>query len=143
MKLFISLYFILNFCSYANLKITSKPIFFKEIRAHSNGAFKNKVSGRGIIEIHSDNLEEDLGKLVVFNLPEHTYISNKKRWIKTDKIIFRKEDKEVLIDKENIKVIFYVILDKKEISNEENRELVEGIYKGSLPMNYSIFEKEM
>ncbi|MGL5934958.1 MAG: hypothetical protein ACRCZI_04990 [Cetobacterium sp.] len=143
MKLFLLLYIMTFLSSYANLKITSKPIVFKEIRAHNNGAFKDKVSGRGIIEIYSDNLEEDLGKLVVFNIPEYTHISNNKRWIKTHKVLFKKADKEIIIDKENIKIIFYVILDKKELSNEENRELIEGIYKGSLSMNYSIFEKEM
>ncbi|MGL5191914.1 MAG: hypothetical protein ACRC7S_19935 [Cetobacterium sp.] len=143
MKLFISIYFMLAFTAFANLRITSKPIVFKEIRAHNNGAFKDKVSGRGIIEIYSDNLEEDLGKLIVFSLPEYTHITNKKRWVKTDKIIFKKEDKEITINKENTKIIFYVILDKKDLSTEENRELIEGIYKGSLSMNYSIFEKEM
>lgn len=143
MKLFISIYFMLAFTTYANLKITSKPIVFKEIRAHNNGAFKDKVSGRGIIEIYSDNIDEDRGKLVAFSIPEYTHITNKKRWVKTDKIIFRKEDKEIIIDQENIKIIFYVILDKKELSTEQNRELIEGLYAGALSMNYSIFDKEM
>ncbi|MGL4867108.1 MAG: hypothetical protein ACRC4S_00395, partial [Cetobacterium sp.] len=65
------------------------------------------------------------------------------RWVKTDKIVFKKNEKDVIIDSENKKIIFHVVLDKKELSKEENRELIDGIYVGVLPMNYSIYSKEM
>lgn len=143
MKKFILIFFLLTFTVYGKIKITCKPVVFKEVRAQNNGLYKSKATARGVIEIYSDNIKEDLGKLVVFQVPSHTYITNKKRWGKTDKIIFQKNEQETTIDSETKKVVFHVILDKKELSKEENSDLIDGIYTGNLPINYSIYEKEM
>lgn len=143
MKKFILIFFLLTFTVYGKIKITCKPIVFKEVRAQNNGLYKSKATARGVIEIYSDNIKEDFGKLVSFQVPTHTYITNKKRWVKTDQIIFKKNEQDVIIDSENKKIVFHVILDKKELSKEENRDLIEGVYSGNLPINYSIYEKEM
>lgn len=143
MKKFILIFFLLTFTVYGKIKITCKPVVFKEVRAQNNGLYKSKATARGVIEIYSDNIKEDLGKLVVFQAPTHTYITNKKRWIKTDKIIFQKNEQETTIDSETKKIVFHVILDKKELSKEENSDLIDGVYTGNLPINYSIYEKEM
>ena len=141
-KLFL-IFFLLTFTVFGKIKITCKPIVFKEVRAQNNGVYKSKATARGVIEIYSDNMEEDFGKLVAFQVPTHTYITNKKRWIKTDKVVFKKNEQEVVMDSETKKIIFHVILDKKELSKEENRDLIDGVYAGTLPINYSIYEKEM
>lgn len=143
MKKFILIFFLLTFTVYGKIKITCKPVVFKEVRAQNNGLYKSKATARGVIEIYSDNIKEDLGKLVVFQVPSHTYITNKKRWVKTDKIIFQKNEQETIIDSETKKIVFHVILDKKELSKEENSDLIDGVYTGNLPINYSIYEKEM
>lgn len=143
MKKFILIFFLLTFTVYGKIKITCKPVVFKEVRAQNNGLYKSKATARGVIEIYSDNIKEDLGKLVVFQVPSHTYITNRKRWVKTDKIIFQKNEQETTIDSETKKIVFHVILDKKELSKEENNDLIDGVYTGSLPINYSIYEKEM
>lgn len=143
MKKFILIFFLLTFTVYGKIKITCKPVVFKEVRAQNNGLYKSKATARGVIEIYSDNIKEDLGKLVIFQVPSHTYITNKKRWVKTDKIIFQKNEQETIIDSETKKIVFHVILDKKELSKEENSDLIDGVYTGNLPINYSIYEKEM
>lgn len=143
MKKFILIFFLLTFTVYGKIKITCKPVVFKEVRAQNNGLYKSKATARGVIEIYSDNIKEDLGKLVVFQVPSHTYITNRKRWVKIDKIIFQKNEQETTIDSETKKIVFHVILDKKELSKEENNDLIDGVYTGSLPINYSIYEKEM
>ncbi len=143
MKKFMLIFFLLTFTVYGKIKITCKPIVFKEVRAQNNGLYKSKATARGVIEIYSDNIEEDFGKLVVFQPPSYTHITNKKRWVKTDKIIFQKNEQKAIIDSETKKIVFYVILDKKELSKEENSDLIDGIYTGNLPINYSIYEKEM
>ncbi len=143
MKKFMLMFFLLTFTVYGKIKITCKPIVFKEVRAQNNGLYKSKATARGVIEIYSDNIEEDFGKLVVFQPPSYTHITNKKRWVKTDKIIFQKNEQKAIIDSETKKIVFYVILDKKELSKEENSDLIDGIYTGNLPINYSIYEKEM
>ena len=143
MKKLLLIFFLLTFTVFGKIKITCKPIVFKEIRAQNNGVYKSKATARGVIEIYSDNMEEDFGKLVAFQVPTHTYITNKKRWVKTDKVVFKKNEQEVVMDSETKKIIFHVILDKKELSKEENRDLIDGVYAGTLPINYSIYEKEM
>ncbi|MGL5378223.1 MAG: hypothetical protein ACRCZR_00935 [Cetobacterium sp.] len=143
MKIFFTLFLLITSTAFSKIKITTKPVVFKEVRAQSSGNYKSRAVARGVIEIYSDNLEEDFGKLVSFSFPDHTYITNRKRWVKTDKILFKKNEKDVIIDSENKKIIFHVVLDKKELSKEENRELIDGIYVGVLPMNYSIYSKEM
>lgn len=143
MKKLVFIFFLLTLTVYGKIKITCKPIVFKEVRAQNNGVYKSKATARGVIEIYSDNIDEDFGKLVTFQVPSHTYITNKKRWVKTDQVLFKKNEQEVIIDSENKKVIFHVLLDKKELSKEENRDLIDGIYTGSLPLNYSIYEKEV
>ena len=85
----------------------------------------------------------DRGKLVTFQSPSHTYITNNKRFVKIDKIKFKKNDSEVVITEENTKIIFHVVLDKKELSKEKNTDLIDGIYTGILSMNYSIYDKEI
>lgn len=143
MKKLLLIFFLLTFTVFGKIKITCKPIVFKEVRAQNNGVYKSKATARGVIEIYSENMEEDFGKLVAFQVPTHTYITNKKRWIKTDKVVFKKNEQEVVMDSETKKIIFHVILDKKELSKEENRDLIDGVYAGTLPINYSIYEKEM
>ncbi|MGL4904405.1 MAG: hypothetical protein ACRC34_02760 [Cetobacterium sp.] len=143
MKILLALLLLINSSAFCKVKITIKPIVFKEIRAQSSGNYKSRAVARGVVEIYSDNLDDDFGKLVSFTFPEYTYITNHKRWVKTDKIVFKKNEKDVIIDSENKKIIFHVVLDKKELSKEENRELIDGIYVGVLPMNYSIYSKEM
>lgn len=143
MKKLLLIFFLLTFTVFGKIKITCKPIVFKEVRAQNNGVYKSKATARGVIEIYSDNMEEDFGKLVAFQVPTHTYITNKKRWVKTDKVVFKKNEQEVVMDSKTKKIIFHVILDKKELSKEENRDLIDGIYTGTLPINYSIYKKEM
>lgn len=143
MKKLLLIFFLLTFTVFGKIKITCKPIVFKEVRAQNNGVYKSKATARGVLEIYSDNIEEDFGKLVAFQVPTHTYITNKKRWIKTDKVVFKKNEQEFVIDSETKKIIFHVILDKKELSKEEDRDLIDGVYTGTLPINYSIYEKEM
>ena len=143
MKKLLLIFFLLTFTVFGKIKITCKPIVFKEIRAQNNGVYKSKATARGVIEIYSDNMEEDFGKLLAFQVPTHTYITNKKRLKITDKVVFKKNEQEVVMDSETKKIIFHVILDKKELSKEENRDLIDGVYAGTLPINYSIYEKEM
>lgn len=143
MKYIVFFYIFISSFAYGEIKVKCSPVLFKEVRAQNNGVYKSKAVARGIIEIYSDNLEEDLGKLVTFQSPSHTYITNNKRFVKIDKIKFKKNDSEVIITEENTKIIFHVVLDKKELSKEKNTDLIDGIYTGILSMNYSIYDKEI
>ncbi len=134
---------VISFISYGEIKIKVRPLTFKEVRAQNNGIYRSKAKARGVIIVESDNLEADKGKLVKFEVPEYVHLTNGKRWIKTKKIVFKDKDQEIIIDEENEKVIYHVILDKKELADENDKDKIDGIYKGELNLNYSIYGKEM
>lgn len=133
----------LSTISFGKITIKNKPLIFKEVRSQNNGIYKNKAKARGIIIIKTDNLQEDKDKLVVFQVPKYVNLTNGKRWIKSDNIIFKNKNKEIIIKEESTKIIYHVILDKRELTNTNDNDLIEGIYKGTLPLHYSIYDKEL
>lgn len=131
---------IFNRLSYSEIKIRVKPLEFHEIRAQNSGLYS--ATARGIIIITTDNLDEDIGKLIKFKTPEQLVLSNGKNFIKSENINFENKKDEIIIEKENEKLIYFVILDKKEFSQGKNQNEIEGDYLGTLPLNYSIYSKE-
>lgn len=142
MKIIICLFFILFQTNiFAEIKVKVKPLEFKEIRTRSIGEYKSKAKARGIIIITTDNLQEDIGKLIKIEVPKYINMSNGKRWIKTENIIFVDDNQEKIISHETEKMIYYVILDKKELTNTKEKNTIEGEYIGELPINYSIYSR--
>lgn len=141
-KLVILSFLIFNRLSYSEIKIRVKPLEFQEIRAQNSGLYNPKAKARGIIMITTDNLEEDIGKLVKFKIPKQLILNNGKNLIKSENINFENKKDEIIIEKENEKLIYFVILDKKELSQGKNQNEIEGDYLGTLPLNYSIYDKE-
>lgn len=70
-------------------------------------------------------------------------MTNNKRSVKTENIKFNKNKAEIVLTEENEKIVFHIILDKRKLSNEKNKELIDGIYTGLLSLNYSIYDKEI
>lgn len=138
-----SLYLLIFFQSFAQLEINNNPLIFKDIRIKNNGIYKNKAKARGIITIKSNNLKEDFGKLIEFKTPKYIYITNGKKYIRINKINFENKFKKIIISQEITKVIYHVILDKKEFSNINDNNLIEGLYTGTFPIHYSIYTKEL
>lgn len=143
MKICILLSLFLSFTSYSKIKIKTNPIIFKEVRAQNNGIYKSKAKARGVIRIESDNLKNDFGKLVKFEVPEYIYLTNGKRWLKTKGVIFKNKNQEVIINNESEKIIFHIILDKKVLADEKDKDKIDGEYIGELNLNYSIYDKEI
>lgn len=133
----------ISFICYSELKITIKPIIFKDIRAENNGVYRNLEKARGIITIESDNLQEDKGKLVEFKTPQYITLTNKVNSINSHKIVFKDKILKYIISEENTKIIFHILLDKKQLNCQIDSEKIEGIYEGILNINYSIYSKEM
>lgn len=70
-----------------------EPMVFKKLNTEVLGT---KVLARGIIEVSTDNKEEDFGKLLKFMFPKVGFITNKKHWLKVEGFyIERDKEKEI------------------------------------------------
>ncbi len=115
-----------SFCfAQINIKIF-EPIRFNDVL--TNTISKEEVVGEGIIEIYSDDLEEDLGKKLKFYFP-----------IKEYKLEKRSDDFIVTKEREQIKII--AILNKRDIDNGEEAEIIQGEYIGYIPIIVSQYSK--
>lgn len=140
MKKIFYLMFLASTLLYAEIKIrVVEPLRFRNINSTEIGP--NQVLATSQVEVYTNNKEEDLGKRVVFSHPDYLLMTNRKKWIKIDKIGLEIKEKEIILDRERVPVIFYAILDKRELDKGEKVEYIEGEYIGKLPIIYSVYKK--
>lgn len=123
----------------AEVKVALRePLKFKVVRAGSD--YDGSIMAEGIIEIMAE--EEDFGKGIKFDMPELSFMSNGKNWIKIDKLVFDKDRDKIIIDKNRTFVRFYGIIDPTALEKNSRRELLEGNYEGDVPLLYSVYRKK-
>ncbi|MBC2855549.1 hypothetical protein H3N56_03440 [Cetobacterium sp. 2A] len=133
--------FVISLTSLSEVKVTLRePLSFKEMRS-GEISYENVAIAEGIIEIVGE--DEDIGKLISFEIPPYGMVTNKKCWLKISKIVFEKNTKEIILSSNKHLIKVYGFLDKKEISKNKNADIAEGKYIGYLPINYSVYSKEM
>lgn len=139
---YIILYFILVTLAYAEIKIKIfEPIRFDDI---VNETWGREISvGTGIIEITSDNLEEDSGKKIVFTFPKKGVMTNRKKWIEIKEYQLENKDREVIINNKVQHIKLYALLNKKKIDNGEDPTIIEGDYIGFIPIVISQYGRVM
>lgn len=116
-----------------------EPMRFKNI--NTTHLDKNKVLGKGVIEVFTDNKEEDLGKKIVFEFPEYNLMTNRRKWLKVEKLGMESSKKEVILTKEREQFDFYAVLDRKDIAKGEVID-IEGEYIGYIPIVISQYQKK-
>ncbi|MDX8335201.1 hypothetical protein [Candidatus Cetobacterium colombiensis] len=102
---------------------------------------KDKVLGKGIIEVFTDNKEEDIGKKIMFEFPEYNLMTNRRKWLKVEKLGMESSKKEMIVTKEREHIPFYAVLDRKNINDGEVID-VEGEYVGYIPIVVSQYVKK-
>lgn len=117
-----------------------EPLKFRNINSTEIGP--NQVLATSQVEIFTDNKEEDLGKRVVFKYPDYLLMTNRKKWIKVKKIGTELKNSEIILDRERIPVVFYAILDKRDLDKGEKAELIEGEYIGKFPVIFSVYKRK-
>ena len=139
---YIIVYFILVTLAYAEIKIKIfEPIRFDDI---VNETWGREISvGTGIIEITSDNLEEDSGKKIVFTFPKKGVMTNRKKWIEIKEYQLENKDREVIINNKVQHIKLYALLNKKTIDNGEDPTIIEGDYIGFIPIVISQYGRVM
>ena len=139
---YIIVYFILVTLAYAEIKIKIfEPIRFDDI---VNETWGREISVEtGIIEITSDNLEEDSGKKIVFTFPKKGVMTNRKKWIEIKEYQLENKDREVIINNKVQHIKLYALLNKKKIDNGEDPTIIEGDYIGFIPIVISQYGRVM
>lgn len=130
----ILLFLILSNISYSKIDIKmTEPMVFKRLNTEVLGT---KVLAKGIIEVSTDNKEEDYGKLLKFLFPKVGFITNKKHWLKVEGFYIEKDKDEHIITKDREQINFYGVIDRKNIGKWDLApEVVEGDYVGYIPIN--------
>lgn len=121
-----------------NIKIF-EPIRFKDVSTRELGS--NKVIGVGILEISTDNLEMDKDKKLKFNFPKKGLMTNRKKWVKIDEYRLETQNNDFIITKKIEQIKVFAILDKRDIDNGEEADVIEGDYVGYVPIIISQYSK--
>lgn len=100
------------------------------------------VVGKGVIEIYTDDIENDYGKKLVFKFPEKGLLTNKKRWLRIEKYMMEDKDKNVIIENERRLVPIYAIIDRNTLNDGKmEAKYLEGEYVGQIPIVVSEYTK--
>uniref|UniRef100_UPI003AF15D5F hypothetical protein n=1 Tax=Cetobacterium sp. TaxID=2071632 RepID=UPI003AF15D5F len=100
---------ILSIPSFSQIKLKiHEPMRFENINTTS---MTDIVVGKGMIEIYTDDLENDYGKKLTFKFPEKGLMTNKKRWLKIEKYMMEDSEKNIIIENERRLVSIYAIID--------------------------------
>lgn len=137
-KKFIIILLILSTSTFAKIIVkVNEPIRFKDINSSELG---NIVTGEGIVEIFTDNLEEDLGKKVILRFPTDGLMTNSKKWLIVDKYMIDEGDREIEIIQERRRVKICAILKKTQIDDKTyTAEQLEGEYVGYAPIIVEVY----
>lgn len=139
-KLILLLMLIISSFSFAKINIKIfEPIRFNDVL--TNTINKEEVIGEGILEIYSDDLEVDLGKKLKFYFPKKGLMTNRKKWVKIKEYRLEKKSDDFIITREREQVKITAILDKRDIDNGEEAEIIQGEYIGYVPIIVSQYSK--
>ena len=134
------LFLILSQISYAKIDVKMvEPMVFKRLNTEALGT---KVLAKGVIEISTDNKEEDYGKLLKFMFPKVGFITNKKQWLKVEGFYIEKDKDEYIVTKDREQINFYGVIDRKDIGKWDfSPEVIEGDYIGYIPINIAQYAR--
>lgn len=131
---------ILSINTFAKIQVKMvEPMVFKKMNSEALGT---KVLAKGVLEVSTDNKEEDYGKLLKFFFPEVGFLTNRKHWIKVEGFYIDKNEDEHIISREKERIDFYGVIDRKDIGKWDfPPEIIEGDYVGYIPINISQYGK--
>lgn len=139
-KLILLLMIVINSFSFAKINIKIfEPIRFNDVI--TNTINKDEVIGEGILEIYTDDLEMDLGKKLKFYFPKKGLMTNRKKWVKIKEYKLEKRYDDFIITKEREQIKIIAILNKRDIDNGEEAEIIQGEYIGYVPIIVSQYSK--
>ncbi|MGL5725720.1 hypothetical protein [Cetobacterium sp.] len=139
-KKLLAIFFLIKAIGYGEINIKiHEPMRFENINMTTIG---DTVVGKAIVEISTDDLENDYGKKLVFKFPESGLMTNKRRWLKIEKYMMEDSDKNIILENKRRLVNIYAIIDRKTINDGKlDAKILEGEYVGYLPLIVSQYSE--
>lgn len=124
--------------SFSEIKVKIvEPLRFRDINHTEVGP--NQVVAVSHVEIYTTDKEKDLGKRITFKFPNFVNMTNRKKWVKVERVGMDRKQNEVILENERELVKFYAILDRRELDKGESVEVIEGEYVGQLPIIMGVY----
>lgn len=124
--------------SFSEIKVKIvEPLRFRDINHTEVGP--NQVVAVSHVEIYTTDKEKDLGKRITFKFPNFVNMTNRKKWVKVEKVGMDRKQNEIILENERELVKFYAILDRRELDKGESIEVIEGEYVGQLPIVMGVY----
>lgn len=114
-----------------------EPLRFRDINQTEIGP--NQVIAVSHIEVYTNDKEKDIGKRITFKFPNFINMTNRKKWIKVERVGMDRRDNEIILENERELVKIYAILDRRELDKGEDIEIIEGEYVGQLPLVMGVY----
>lgn len=109
-----------------------EPIRFQQHSTRNIGA--DKIVGVGVLEIYTDDKENDIGKKLVFNFSKQGLMTNRKKWIKVERFHIELPEKSMIVTQEREHIKVYAVVNKRDIDKGEEADIIEGRYEGYIPI---------
>lgn len=124
--------------SFSEIKVKIvEPLRFRDINHTEVGP--NQVVAVSHVEIYTTEKEKDLGKRITFKFPNFINLTNRKKWVKVEKVGMDRKQNEIILENERELIKFYAILDRRELDRGESIEVIEGEYVGQLPIIMGVY----
>ncbi|UPO97552.1 hypothetical protein MKD34_01530 [Cetobacterium somerae] len=124
--------------SFSEIKVKIvEPLRFRDINHTEVGP--NQVVAVSHVEIYTTDKEKDLGKRITFKFPNFVNMTNRKKWVKVERVGMDRKQNEIILENERELVKFYAILDRRELDKGESIEVIEGEYVGQLPIVMGVY----
>ncbi|MGL5459973.1 MAG: hypothetical protein ACRDBY_10195 [Cetobacterium sp.] len=139
-KIMLFIFFLVGLISYGEVSIKiHEPMRFENINMTT---ISDVVVGKAVVEVSTDDFENDYGKKLIFKFPESGLMTNKRRWLKIEKYMMEDSDKNIILENKRKLVNIYAIIDRKTINDGKiDAKILEGEYVGYLPLIVSQYSK--
>lgn len=137
-KLFMVVFMTIFSITFSEIKVKIvEPLRFRDINHTEVGP--NQVVAVSHVEVYTTDKEKDLGKRITFKFPDYVNLTNRKKWIKVERVGMDRKQNEIILQNERELIKFYAILDRRELDKGEKIEVIEGEYVGQLPIVMGVY----
>lgn len=137
-KIFLMIFITVFSLSFSEIKVKIvEPLRFRDINHTEVGP--NQVVAVSHVEVYTTDKEKDLGKRITFKFPNFVNLTNRRKWVKVEKVGMDRKQNEIILENERELVKFYAILNRRELDRGENIKVIEGEYVGQLPIIMGVY----
>ncbi|MFR8991174.1 MAG: hypothetical protein ACLVH9_08395 [Fusobacterium sp.] len=135
----IVIFILISIVSFGQIKVEiHKHMRFKQLNTRSIG---QNIAGEGIIEIIAD--EEDFGKVIELTCVKNCLMTNGKNVIPVENFCVEEKFEKFELKNKTTLIKCFATIDKRKIAKRKiDSRMLEGEYKGAMPLMIAIYEKE-